>query len=79
MGLKAPEPIKPSFTASYILGAFNIISRSRRYIEAIPLDLSLQDIQAYFEVYGCDIETVVFVESIFALDDKFLKDARTTK
>lgn len=77
MGLEAPEPIQPSFTADYILGAFNIISRSRRYIETVPLDLSLQDIQAYFNVYGCDIETVVFVESIFALDDQFLKDARS--
>ena len=77
MGLEAPEPIQPSFTADYILGAFNIISRSRRYIETIPIDLSLHDIQAYFDVYGCDIEPQIFVECIFAMDDKFLKDVRS--
>lgn len=77
MGLDAPEPIQPSFTADYILGAFNIISRSRRYSETIPLDLSLQDIQAYFDVYGCDIEPHIFVECIFAIDDQFLKEKRS--
>ena len=60
----------------YLIKAFNIISKARKFIAlhtgGFYQGLSLQDIQSYFEVFGCDIEKELFVSCIFALDEKFL-------
>ena len=60
-----------------MIGAFGLISKSRRYITgysgvSIPLSLSLQDIQGYFDVFGCDLDKGLFIECIFALDQVVL-------
>lgn len=61
----------------YLIKAFKIISKARRFITfsqggGFYQELSLQDIQSYFDVYGCDIKKELFVSCIFALDGKFL-------
>lgn len=63
-----------------MIGAFGLISKSRRYIASysgasIPLSLSLQDIQSYFDVFGCDLDKSLFIECIFALDKVVLDKA----
>ena len=62
-----------------MIKAFELISKSRKLVVLqagfIYSALTLQDIQSYFDVYGCDITKSVFVECIYALDGKFLKEA----
>lgn len=56
-----------------------MISRGRDYIctahSITPKSLSLHDINAYFDVYGCDLDKGLFVECIFALDNKFIESS----
>ncbi|MFT4020077.1 MAG: hypothetical protein QM666_01005 [Acinetobacter sp.] len=39
----------------------------------------MHDVQAYFDVYGCDIDRGLFVECIFALDNKVIQESRIGK
>ncbi|MFW2082959.1 hypothetical protein ACNPQK_18560 [Acinetobacter guillouiae] len=62
-----------------MIKAFNLISKSRRFI-AFPQgggfydSLTLADIKSYFDVYGCDLDRGLFVKCIFALDGKYLSE-----
>lgn len=62
-----------------MIKAFSYISKCRRVIatqvSAIYQEISLHDIQAYFELFGCDFDKGLFIECIYALDGEFLKEA----
>ena len=59
-----------------------MISRGRDYActahSITPKSLSLHDINAYFDVYGCDLDKGLFVECIFSLDNKFMESSVKT-
>ena len=77
--IKAPPQIERSFTASYLIRAFNYISKSRKLIplqhSAIYREITLHDIQTYFDLFGCDIDKGLFIDCMYALDNEFLKEA----
>ncbi len=56
---------------SEILGAYAIITRSRKYagMAATPLPISLEDINAYLACKPLEIDRDEFEAAIFALDD----------
>ncbi|WP_079378481.1 hypothetical protein, partial [Acinetobacter baumannii] len=78
LNLKIAETIqKPeySFTANAILSAYNVISRSRRYEQGIPLALDIAAISAYCDHYEIPVERDIFNDCIFAMDNIFLDDS----
>ncbi|WEH93054.1 hypothetical protein PYR77_07455 [Acinetobacter soli] len=70
-----PEPPERSFIAGDILAAYNVISRSRKYEQGIPLPLGLSDISEYCAVCDIAAERWLFNECIFALDKKFMESS----
>lgn len=52
-----------------------MINRSRRYIDAIPLHLSLSDISEYVGAYDPPMPRYQFDACIMALDNAYLDDA----
>ncbi|EHU3242006.1 hypothetical protein ACX0AN_002989 [Acinetobacter baumannii] len=76
--MKKPEEFqKPeySFTSHAILTAYNIISRSRRYEQGIPLALDIAAISAYCDHYELPVDRDIFNDCIFAMDNIFLDDS----
>ncbi|MFX6372858.1 hypothetical protein ABTF96_01240 [Acinetobacter baumannii] len=76
--MKKPEEFqKPeySFTANAILSAYNVISRSRRYEQGIPLALDIAAISAYCDHYELPVKRDIFNDCIFAMDNIFLDDS----
>lgn len=72
MGLSIPEPPEYSYTANAMLNAYNTIARTRRYEQGVPLALGATEIVAYLNLSEPHCELHVFVECIFALDNKYL-------
>ncbi|MPS60588.1 MAG: hypothetical protein E2595_03685 [Acinetobacter sp.] len=64
-----------SYTSNAILSAYNVISRSRRYEQGIPLSLDISAISAYCEHYELPVERDIFNDCIFSLDNMFLDEA----
>lgn len=64
-----------SFTSHAILTAYNIISRSRRYEQGIPLALDISSISAYCDHYELPVDRDIFNDCIFAMDNIFLDDS----
>lgn len=82
MGRPKVKPItcpEYSYTAQAILSAYNIITRSRRYENSMPLSLNLSDIESYLEVYESPVEVHIFVKALLAIDDLFLDEAYKKK
>ncbi|AOA58221.1 hypothetical protein [Acinetobacter larvae] len=75
MGIKEVPSPEYSHIAADLLGAYHMISRSRRYEQGIPLSISIADIESYIDMYDCPIELHIFVEAIFMLDDLFIEKA----
>ncbi|NAS06210.1 hypothetical protein GPS47_11505 [Acinetobacter haemolyticus] len=65
-----------SYTANAILSAYNVIARSRRYEQGIPLALDIASINAFSEQYELPVEHWIFNECIFAMDNLFLDEAQ---
>ncbi|HFE9867093.1 hypothetical protein PGJ97_06775 [Acinetobacter baumannii] len=77
--MKKPEEFqKPeySFTSHAILTAYNIISRSRRYEQGIPLSLDISAISAYCEQYELPVDRDILNDCIFAIDNLFLDESQ---
>ena len=75
MGLEIPEPPQYSYTANALIEAYNVISRSRRYEQGVPLALGATEIGAYLELFDVPCELHILVECVFALDNKHLDKA----
>jgi hypothetical protein len=63
-----------------MIKAYERIAKARRYLAqaggaTIPLEISLHDIQAYIDLYGCDLDLGLFIECIFAIDGKYMEKA----
>ncbi|QDJ93790.1 hypothetical protein AhaeAN54_011700 [Acinetobacter haemolyticus] len=65
-----------SYAANAILSAYNVISRSRRYEQGIPLAIDIVAINAFCEQYDLPVERWIFNECIFAMDNLFLDEAQ---
>ena len=77
-GRQLPEEVKKpeySYTANALIEAYNVISRSRRYEQGIPLALSIADLNAYCEQYELPVERYIFNAVIFDLDNRFIDEA----
>ncbi|ENX34899.1 hypothetical protein F889_01539 [Acinetobacter colistiniresistens] len=58
-----------------IITSYNVIARSRRYVEYTPLQLDLSAINAFCEQYDLPVERWIFNECIFAIDNLFIDEA----
>ncbi|MRA12499.1 hypothetical protein F4T81_18290 [Acinetobacter nosocomialis] len=72
---KVIEKPEYSYTSNAIISAYNVISRSRRYEQGIPLSLDISAISAYCEHYELPVERDIFNDCIFAIDNLFLDEA----
>ena len=78
LGRKPPKEVKKpeySYTASTLIEAYNVISRSRRYEQGAPLALGIADLNAYCEQYELPVERYIFNAVIFDLDNRFIDEA----
>ena len=78
MGRQPPKEVKKpeySYTASTLIEAYNVISRSRRYEQGTPLALSIANLNAYCEQYELPVERYIFNAVIFDLDNRFIDEA----
>lgn len=56
-----------------IINAYNVIARSRRYEQSMPLKLSLHDIKCYLESFDNPFDFELFSSCIFMIDDDFIE------
>ena len=69
------EP-KTNWITDHIIFAFYRMHRQRRYAQAMPLPLSVVDINAYTQAYPQPMPRLQFDSVIFALDDAWLESIR---
>lgn len=58
-----------------IVAAYNIIARSRRYEQGIPMSLDLSAISAYCDHYELPVDRQIFNDCIFEMDNLFLDES----
>lgn len=82
MGVKPPDYVEQpeySHLANSILNAYNVISRSRKYEQGIPMPIDLSAITGYLDQYEAPCESWVFDDCIITLDNLFLEEAYRKK
>lgn len=70
-----PEPPEPSFAAEYVLSAYALIARSRRYEQGVPLPLGLGEIAEFWAFEEPPVPRRAFLAAVLAVDDCALEQA----
>ncbi|MDQ8952442.1 hypothetical protein RFH42_05625 [Acinetobacter rudis] len=65
--------------ANAVVEAYNLISRSRKYEQGIPMPIDLSAITAYLDQYESPCESWIFDDCIITLDNLFLEEAYQKK